>query len=443
MKIIKAPAHKLPVLPEGTAIKWSCWNDEVIYNNRKIIFNTLYRSAILVDEDFCHETLQAEEQGLLQELGILVPADKEELADFEQSYIEAKCDLSYIDLTIVSSNQCQMNCAYCFEGNKPDKKLDNVTMDDIMSFLDRRKNVCKRLRVTWFGGEPLLGYSQMRRLSERIIDFCNKNHIDYSADITTNGYALTRERCNELINQMLVRRFIITVDGLQSVHDVRRPLLNGGGTFERIWHNIKLLVDAGAWVTIRMTIDCDNVNEIPAFLNSLAESELARRTGLTFCRTIDINFTSSTVRSKLFTEDEFADVEWKLMLHAHKLGLWRFCLPGSAPLGGCLRDGDIVIGTNGEIYKCLDTLGDTRWISGHISETEKADMPEWFSAWHGWLPSKSEKCGSCKLLPLCSGGCPHNALFKDKKHGAESQCPDWKPNYKRQIIEIIKENDGK
>lgn len=438
MKIIKAPSNQLPVLPAEMATKWSRWNDEVVYNNLKIIFNTLYRSAILVSKGFSYETLPAENRKLLQELGMLVPINRNELEEFEQSYIEAKSDMSYIDLTIVSSNQCQMNCVYCFEGDKLDKKLTDVAMNDIMSFMDRRKNECKRLRVTWFGGEPLLGYSQMRILSERLIDFCKDNGIDYSSDITTNGYALTQERCDELISQMLVKRFIITVDGLKDVHDGRRPLLSGGGSFKRIWKNIKMLVDAGAWVTIRMTIDRDNVNEIPLFLDSLAESQLAGRTGLTFCRTIDINFTSTAVRSKLFTEEEFADVEWRLMQYAHKLGLWRYSLPGAVPLGGCLRDGDIVIGANGDVYKCLDTLGDTRWKSGYISEAESTNVPEWFSVWYNWLPSSSGKCKNCKLLPLCSGGCPHNALFKDKKHGAETQCPDWKANYRRQILEIIK-----
>jgi len=101
-----------------------------------------------------------------------------------------------------------------------------------------------------------------------------------------------------------------------------------------------------------------------------------------------------------------------------------------------------VVGSDGVIYKCLDTVGDKRWAITSIDKFNLPDeTPRWYEEWSEWKPSQSPACSQCVLRPLCNGGCPHNALFRDKKHGSNLQCPDWKPNYRRQIIELVKEND--
>ena len=43
-----------------------------------------------------------------------------------------------------------------------------------------------------------------------------------------------------------------------------------------------------------------------------------------------------------------------------------------------------------------------------------------------WDPFTKEKCVECKYLPVCSGGCPFNAL-SDKKFQNEN-CIDYKYN---------------
>ena len=52
----------------------------------------------------------------------------------------------------------------------------------------------KYLSVGWFGGEPLLGYKTIKRLSPVFIDLCEKYQIHYQSAITTNGYLLTKNK---------------------------------------------------------------------------------------------------------------------------------------------------------------------------------------------------------------------------------------------------------
>lgn len=426
-------------------LKWSVWNDRIdVDENKFVLFNTFSRNAVLMYVSEFKEPAELDESHVkvLFQLGILVVSGKDEKREWETLFLNGKDDLSYLDLTILLTQNCQMQCVYCFEGVKNKNKILPSTMNDIMLFLKNQAGTCKKLRVTWFGGEPLLAYGQLKDLSVALMNFCKEYHIEYSADITTNGFALNVSRCKELISDLNVKRYIITMDGPEEIHEQRRPLLSRRPSFPIIWRNIEMLVERGAWVTLRMTIDKDNASHIPTLLDRIADSKLNRRVGLAFCRTIDYNYTPDEISESLYSETEFADVEWRLIQYAHQSGLWQYHFPHAAPSGGCLRKGDIVIDVEGKIYKCLDTIGNTRWITGHIGVQNNAaeHIPEWYDRWNKWSPLKNDICKECVLVPLCNGGCPHNALFTDKKHGTQSGCPDWKANYQRQIKSLVTEN---
>ena len=441
MRPLTENKHPIPLPTMPTACRWSRWNDVITIDDTFIVlFNTFAQTAVLLrkEEYVPVESLPQAEAELLYQLGILVAKDKDEVGMVQKRFEEGKKDLSYLDLTILLTQQCQFRCVYCFEGTKKDIALDENTSDDIIQFLERKSDGLRKLRVTWFGGEPLLAFTRLKALSERLMTFCEQHQVDYKADMVTNGFALSKSRCLELIHDLKVKRYIITLDGPAGIHDQRRPLRSGLPTFNKIWENITTLVDSGAMVNLRMTIDKENLATIPTLLDEIAAGPFARKTGLSFCRTMDYDFTPDSVQGIIFNEREFADIEWNLIQYAHQLGLWVYRFPHSAPLGGCLREGDIVIGPRGEIFKCLDTVGDERWISGHLNGDDPSH-PEWYGQWLRWSPSQSPSCRVCVLQPLCNGGCPHNALFADKKHGNTTQCPDWKANYRRQIIELTKD----
>lgn len=447
MKLLNEYNRKQNLPSQGSRLKWSIWNDIVPVDNcRCVVFNTVSRNAILTESDYTKKTLEElpkEERDVLYQLSMIVDASCDEREEQQERFNRGKEDLSYIDLTILVTHDCQMRCTYCFEGSKDKTAIDDDIAEKIVKLLEKYSPTCRKLRVTWFGGEPLMAYKRIRSLSHDIIDFCRNHGIDYAADMTTNGFALTDSRCRELVEELNVRRFIITLDGLATVHEKRRPLVSGKPTFKRIWDNIHALIDKGAKVMIRMTIDRDNRGAVPQFLEHLANSRLKGLVGLSFCRTIDLNFTPDAVKSQLYSEAEWSEVEWELIQIAHHLGVWSYQFPHAAPSGGCLRKGDITIAATGVIYKCLDTVGDEHWICGSIVDSTPISMPTWYQKWLDYTPMSNPKCRNCVLLPLCNGGCPHNALFRDKRHGSSLQCPDWKANYRKQIIEIAKTYDSK
>ena len=101
-------------------------------------------------------------------------------------------DAELLELTILTHGDCNFRC-YCYEKFE---KYCYVNRDRrchcpiLKEKLQSRKY--KYLSVGWFGGEPLLGYKTIKRLSPCFIDLCEKYQIHYQSAITTNGYLLTK-----------------------------------------------------------------------------------------------------------------------------------------------------------------------------------------------------------------------------------------------------------
>ena len=89
---------------------------------------------------------------------------------------------------------CNMNCIYCFEN----KEVINVkTISDevegkLLEFIEKKlkNNQFEFLEVIWFGGEPLLEIDKMLKLNTSLKKIVEKYAVNYSSQISTNGYYL-------------------------------------------------------------------------------------------------------------------------------------------------------------------------------------------------------------------------------------------------------------
>lgn len=147
-------------------------------------------------------------------------------------------DDKLLEFTILTHGDCNFRCKYCYE------KFENISMspeveDAIVTFADKLLSEGKfeRFSVQWFGGEPLLGYKTIVRLSERFLELCSIYNIEYFSGITTNGYLLNNRMFQNLVKNCKVTSYQITIDGEQEFHDNQRLLKNGRGSYERILTN--------------------------------------------------------------------------------------------------------------------------------------------------------------------------------------------------------------
>lgn len=178
-------------------------------------------------------------------------------------------DAELLELTILTHGDCNFRCKYCYE------KFENIAMsteteDAIVQFLKEKlqSGKYKYLSVGWFGGEPLLGYKTIKRLSPVFIDLCEKYQIHYQSAITTNGYLLTKNKFRYLNEKFKVTSYQITLDGDEESHNNQRVLQNGGLSYNRIFDNLKAMQESkfDFICVIRFNVSKDNYQNVKEFL---------------------------------------------------------------------------------------------------------------------------------------------------------------------------------
>lgn len=154
-----------------------------------------------------------------------------------------KCD----SITLNMTNNCNLNCKYCFEHNKQPENMTSKIACDIIKAAYNPVDKSKRLKfmINFFGGEPLLNWNTIKDS----IDFCNSNKFMVSYGITTNLTILTDEMIDYIDDNNI--HLLVSADGIKSVHDKNRC-----GTFDTVIHNLQKIIDSELqiFVEIRMTI---------------------------------------------------------------------------------------------------------------------------------------------------------------------------------------------
>lgn len=154
------------------------------------------------------------------------------------SAIHEAFDPAHLNLILFPTEQCNFRCTYCYEDFEIGRMSPGVVRG-VKALLDARIDSLTSLVVSWFGGEPLLAPDIIRSISEHIQSRAH-DALDYQANITTNGYLLSAERFEELLD-CGIGVFQISLDGYGDAHDRTRQRADGAGTFNRIWDNLKAI----------------------------------------------------------------------------------------------------------------------------------------------------------------------------------------------------------
>ena len=169
---------------------------------------------------------------------------KEEEKLFKQKYLDFidERDSDEVQLFFTPWYTCNFNCSYCFqdEYTNPNDNVSNDVINAFFAFVDKQFATRKKY-ITIFGGEPLLNSPGKKETIKRIIELANHHQLDLA--FVTNGYFL--EDYIDLLKTAKIREIQVTMDGPQSVHDARRMLRGGAGSFEKIARGVDLLLEIG------------------------------------------------------------------------------------------------------------------------------------------------------------------------------------------------------
>lgn len=174
---------------------------------------------------------------------------------------------NYLRLTIFVTEQCNFRCIYCYEDFKLGK-IENDVVEGIKNLILKRLGELRYLKLSFFGGEPLLNKNTVIELSSWALQLCNKNNIEFIGDITTNGYLLDIETFSTLCKNG-IKTYQITIDGEKETHNKLRPTLSGKPTFEKITENIYQMAKSQLdfLCTIRLNIADYNFTSVENFIS--------------------------------------------------------------------------------------------------------------------------------------------------------------------------------
>jgi uncharacterized protein len=418
--------------------------------DRALAYNGM-SGALAVWEAHEYDTFQrvqrhepAEHPTAFQDLlhgGYILPDAVDELQLLHEQYRAHRFDRRTLVLTVAPTIACNFGCDYCFQGqDKPGETMSAEVQDAIVAFVTRQAPQLRHVHIAWYGGEPLLRMKVIENLSDRLIALCDERQLKYDAMIVTNGYRLTAEVARSL-QARRVHSAQVTLDGDKPYHDSRRHLLSGGGTFEKILHNLQEVAEAVPQLrlNIRVNIDHRNQKHIHSLVDRLHDAGLSGRQTfrLYFAPVEAMTVGCHSVEGMCMSKQDYGQLEAGLHRYAFEKGLTSLPYPprfhGTC---GAVRPTGFVVTPTGAIHKCWDTVTLPQYAVGSIFDMEATVRSEQSARWMRWTPFDNDSCRNCRILPNCAGACAYKFVHAGDTRGeaATLPCPSWKYNIKERLL---------
>lgn len=419
-------------------------------SNELIIYNSYTGAIALFEKKEGEEvrhilTKKQVPQGSLLELlidqGFLVSDDIDEKrrATFLHQTMHRKDSLH---LVLLPTEACNFRCTYCYE-DFPRGKMTEKAKQGLINYIKKEARFLRQLTISWYGGEPLLADDVINELSDEFLQVAKEHDIDYSAEITTNGYLLTKEKFQQLLNNG-IRQFMITIDGIAEEHNMRRKLANGDGSFKTIIENLSTIKNlAGDFeITIRTNFDEESLETLPLFISEMKQIfQIDQRFKLFFrpiarwggenddCLPI---CDQRTVDQKIWEFSELA-IDEGLPISSIVAG----SLQPTASVCYAAKPNSFIVASDGSLYKCTLAFGDDDNKIGSLNEDGTMLINyDKLAKWTTSGEETDEHCQACFFRPACQGNhCPYY-----RKTTGERPCSHEKRQIKKVLKLIVKEN---
>lgn len=402
-------------MPEKMACtyKFSQYN---IYldESRGLVYNTRTQAV----SEFDNHTLDINDALELVDCGFIVPIDIDELDEIRGEYEERSRISNEFHLILAITLDCQFRCVYCYESH-PKVYMTEDVKTAITGAVKDYAVAGKDISIVWYGGEPLLDFESIRMLSSRFIDICNKYGVKYHASMISNGYLFSLESIAEL-EDLRIESVQITLDGMEDVHEQRRPLMNEGSSFDRIVQNMKnIKMNTNVDVHLRINVDKSNIESAYELVQYCSFAGLDNiDVNLGMMKVFGCDHACGTATANLFTMKEFAEEFLRFRDHIEKLGFEKAVkkMVPEYKINSCTMDAPnaYVIDPYGWVYKCISQVGQKEHNIGNVL----TGFDE--SAHNICNPFQSNRCTACKYFSVCKGGCLLNNA------GKSVECNVWK-----------------
>lgn len=403
-------------------MKYSQFNSIIKFEDRNALYNSYENKAIFLDlqlkelfEVAINESplelknIHPEFYQYLLENNFIIDQNVDEINKVKMKSTEIDEIQEQFLLTVNPTMNCNFKCWYCYETHIKDSKLDFSVIDAIKMFISKtlHKDKIEYFSLSFFGGEPLLYFKKnvVPLIDHLKAEATNLNKL-YSIRFTTNGYLINDDFINYFKTKNIHTHLQITLDGYKEEHDQIRFVTKTKGSYSEIIDNIKkLLLNDNFEINLRINYTDKSIRNCFKIMNDFENIPfeiLKKKLIIDFHRVWqDYKIDDSNI----YLDENLAKLKAKGFNTNIIYALDNVHNP-------CYADkrNSAVINYNGDLYKCtardflttnrvgfLSETGDLIWENNHLERRMKAKF-------------NNKPCLSCRIMPLCNGGCSQHAI---------------------------------
>lgn len=363
-------------------------------------------------------------RSMLISKSFLLPEDVDEAKMLQLQFNEMMYGTDTLYMNIMPTNDCNFRCSYCFETHEK-KYMSEEAEKRILLFAEKKIAKCKKLRISWFGGEPLLCSRQIIRMSKRIVELCRMHKVPIYGEISTNGYCLDVETFQELV-KCHITDFQVCLDGLKEFHNQSRPHFCMGDSYQKIIENLKKIKEKNINSHFKIMLRTNVTPQVSGHMKEHIDNMAAlfgddKRFMVLYQCVRDWGGTSISKEQIVESESEQYKELYHYSTEARMEGASSMSF---TPIEGdcqAYRKNGYLIDYNAELHKCS--------LAYHNKETSEINRIGYIDKKGNevidqnkiakWLENSklySKECCNCVLYPFCMGGhCPYsqNILRQD------------------------------
>ncbi len=400
-----------------------------------LIANPLYGTADLLsrEEAAAYKARTFEDDGPWARRGYLVDPD-EEAERFNAAYLAflKEREQEELQLFYAPTYACELDCRYCYQdGYRAAEAAPPEVLASFFRYVDQTFGN-RRKYLTLFGGEPLLKGDASRRTVARFLASAAKRGLETA--VVTNGYRVSDYL--DILRGARIREIQVTLDGLRAVHDARRPLKDGGGTFDRIVAGVDQLLAHDIPVNLRVVVDRENIDQLPKLAELAADrgwtahagfkTQIGRNYELHHCsRSPEALFDRLSLAAHLAalieelpTFKAFHAPAFHFARHLGETGAMPAPVFDACP--GAKTEW--AFDYTGRIYSCTATVGKLDEALGTFHPEVRLDDDRVFE-WQDRDVLAIDACRDCGARLVCGGGC--GAVAKNRQ--GSLLAPDCRP----------------
>ncbi|HJN16843.1 MAG TPA: anaerobic sulfatase maturase [Armatimonadota bacterium] len=336
---------------------------------------------------------------------------------------------------------CNLDCDYCFYRPKaelyPDVERPRMTTSTLETFIRQYMQMAgPNPSFGWQGGEPgLMGVDFYRT----VVDM--QKRYGRTGQVVGNGFQTNATFIdNEWARFFAAYKFLIGVslDGPQDLHDLHRPTLGGGPTYERVMKSIEVLKYNGVEFNNLCMVTKESVTQPERLYKFFRDHDMKY---LQFIPLVEPGAEPGSLNPMSIIPEEYGEFlcrmfdqwsrEWPPECYIRMFDDFLTVYAGH-PMPSCVFQNEcgryFVVEHNGDIYAC-DFMVTPEWWMGNLTVTPLAEIlsSAQYQTFARRKDSHKPQCQACQWLDLCHGGCQkHRLITSDSVASPTYFCESYK-----------------